>query len=100
MELSSALWPGPSQHFLLPMWPLLYVLSMNLPRELFIWKYEHDVCLIREILLVEPYVHKPQSKERGQAWSTITANPNALEQPAFRVAIRAVRDRLFKLLEK
>ena len=74
--------------------------ARNLPRELFIWKYEHDVCLIREVLLVEPFVHKPQSKERGQAWRTITANLNALEQPVFKVAIRAVRDRLFKLLEK
>ena len=52
---------------------------MNLHRELFIGKYEHDVCLIREVLLVEPYVHKPQAKERGQAWRTITANLNALE---------------------
>ena len=69
-------------------------------RELFIWKHEHDVCLIREVLLVEPYVHKQQSKERGQAWRTVTTNLNSLEQPVFKVAIRAVRDRFFKLLEK
>ena len=66
-------------------------------RELSIWKHEHDVCLFRGVLLVEPYVHKPQSKERGQAWRTVTKNIKSLEQPVFKVAIRAVRDRFFKL---
>ena len=69
-------------------------------RELFIWKSEHDRCLVRELLLVEPYLHKPQSKERGQAWKTIVTNLNNLERPKFRVAVRAVRDRFFKLMEK
>jgi len=74
--------------------------SVREQRELFIWKAEHDRCLVRELLLVEPYLHKPQSKERGQAWKAIVANLNNLERPKFRVAVRAVRDRFFKLMEK
>ena len=69
-------------------------------RELFIWKPEHDRCLVRVLLLIEPYLHKPQSKERGQAWKLIEENLNHLERPKFRVAVRAVRDRFFKLIEK
>ena len=67
-------------------------------RELFIWKAEHDRCIVRELLLVEPYLHKPQSKERGQAWKTIVTNLNKLERPKCRVA--AVRDSFFKLIDK
>eukprot|EP00794_Sanderia_malayensis_P017837 gene17837-biopygen15266 len=69
-------------------------------RELFIWKAEHDLCFVKELLLVEPYMHKPQSKERGQAWKLIVENLNKLTNPAFRVAVRAVRDRFSKLMEK
>ena len=74
--------------------------SQKEQRELFIWKPEHDRCFIRELLLVEPYLHKPQSKERGQAWKLIVENLNHLERPKFCVAVRAVRDRFFKLIEK
>ena len=68
-------------------------------RELFIWKPEHDQCLVRELLLIEPYLHKPQSKEREEAWKLIVENLNHLGRPKFRVAVRAVWDRSFKLIE-
>eukprot|EP00112_Aurelia_sp_Birch-Aquarium-sp1_P019876 Seg500.6 transcript_id=Seg500.6/GoldUCD/mRNA.D3Y31 product="hypothetical protein" protein_id=Seg500.6/GoldUCD/D3Y31 len=68
-------------------------------RELFIWKAAHDKCLIREVLLVEPYFHKQQTKERGEAWKLITQNLKALEAPKFRVSVRAVRDRFAKLMK-
>ena len=74
-------------------------MAAKLPqRELFIWKPEHDRCLIRELLLIEPYMHKQQSKERGQAWKLIVENLNKMEQPKSRVAVRAVRDRFVKLM--
>ena len=75
-------------------------MSEKSERELFIWKKEHDICLIRELLLVEPYQHKPQSRERGQAWKDIVDNLNKLEKPKFKVAVRAVRDRFVKLTDK
>ena len=49
--------------------------------------------------MIEPYMHKHQSKERGQAWKLIVENLNKIEQPKFRVAVRAVRDRFVKLME-
>ena len=74
-------------------------MAAKLPqRELFIWKPEHDCCFIRELLLIEPCMHKQQSKERGQAWKLIVENLNKIEQPKFRVAVRAVRDRFVKLM--
>ena len=63
---------------------LQYIATMaaKLPqRELFIWKPEHDCCFVRELLLIEPYMHKQQSKERGQAWKLIVENLNKMEQP-------------------
>eukprot|EP00794_Sanderia_malayensis_P002113 gene2113-biopygen1891 len=69
-------------------------------RELFIWKAEHDLCFVKELLLVEPYMHKPQLRERGQAWKVIVENLNQMTKPAFRVAVRAVRDRFSKLMDK
>ena len=69
-------------------------------RELFLWKREHDICLVREVLVIEPYIHKPSSKERGNAWTLIGENLNKIQNPIFKVTKRAVRDRFSKLLEK
>ncbi len=68
-------------------------------RELFIWKAGHEKYLIREVLLVEPYLYKQQTKERGEAWKVITQNLNALEAPKFRVSVRAVREKFGKLMK-
>ena len=72
----------------------------SMHRELFIWKREHDTCLIREVLVVEPYIYKPLSKERGNAWKQIGENLNQIQNPVFKVTSRAVRDRFSKLLVK
>ena len=55
----------------------------NWQRELFIWKKEHDICLIRELLIVEPYMHKPLLKERGNTWRQIGENVNNIDNPKF-----------------
>ena len=54
----------------------------------------------RELLLVEPYMHKQGSKERGQAWKLIVENLNSNLNPSFRVSVRSVRDRFSKLIQK
>ena len=61
-----------------------------------IWNEEKDVLLCRELLVVEPYNYKEKTKERGQAWSSISDHINPM--PGFTVSARAVRER-FKLLE-
>ena len=40
--------------------------AITSPRELFIRKDEHDVCLTREVLLVEPCVHKHRKRKGGK----------------------------------
>ena len=72
----------------------------NEPKELFIWKKDHEQCFVRELLLIEPYMHKPKSTERGQSWRLLMENLNKLEKPKFRVTVRSVRDRFTKMVEK
>ena len=67
-------------------------------RELFLWKREHDICLVREVLVIEPYIHKPLSKERGNAWTLIGKHLNKIQNPISKVTKRAVWDRFSKLL--
>ena len=69
-------------------------------RKLFIWKPIHERLFEREILLVEPYMHKQGSKERGQAWKLIVENLNSNLSPSFIVSVRSVRDRFVKLIQK
>ncbi len=45
-------------------------------------------------------MNKPQSKERGQAWKLIAENLNKIEKPVICVAVRALRDRFSRLMEK
>ena len=71
----------------------------RMQRDVFVWKEVHDGHLITELLVVEPYNHKPGSKERGLAWKLIAENLNSLPDQGFRVTARSVRDRFLKLLE-
>ena len=68
--------------------------------ELFIWKKEHEEYFLKEILVAEPYMHKPKSAEQGQKWKIIMENLNKLEKPKFRVTVRSVRDRFTKMVER
>ena len=62
------------------------------------WTSGHDVKLVREILITEPYQHKPGSRESGKAWETIAENLRKSDKRRFTVTQRSVRDR-FKLLQ-
>lgn len=57
------------------------------------WTTNHDELLIREILTVEPYMHKPSTVKSGQAWTQISEILNAIPDSPFRVTQRAVKDR-------
>ena len=66
--------------------------TLKMSRDVFIWKKVHDECLVNELLVVEPYNHKPGSKERGLAWKQIAENLNSIPEQDFRVTTRSVRD--------
>ena len=65
-----------------------------------VWANEKDELLCREILLLEPYIFKPRSRERGNAWKDIAEalNKGSTEDLYFRVDARAVRERFTLLL--
>lgn len=61
------------------------------------WTEQHDVMLCREILLIQPHKYRLKSTERGNAWTSIANDLNAIQELRFTVTQKAVRDR-FKLL--
>ena len=56
-------------------------------------------CLLREMLLFEPWNYKHGSKGRGQCWDRISEALNQIGEPKFKVTQRAVQDR-YSVLEK
>ena len=64
------------------------------------WTSDHDILLCREVLLVEPFNHKPSTRERGQAWDTIADDLNSITDVKFSVNKRSVRDRFNLLVDK
>ena len=64
------------------------------------WLKEHDVALVREILLFQPWQHRHDSPERGMVWTQISESLTSLEEPRFKpLAARSVRER-YKVLQK
>ena len=63
-----------------------------------VWENEKDEYLCREVLLFEPYLHKPRTVARGNAWKAITAQLTAAPL-SFKVDARAVRERFGGLVE-
>lgn len=58
------------------------------------WTDEHDVLLLREILVGELFMHKKGSPERGKIWEAIQDRLNKLDTPKFVIKDkRGVRDR-------
>ena len=63
-----------------------------------VWGNEKDEYLCHEVLLFEPYLHKPRTVARGNAWKAITAQLTAAPL-SFKVDARAVRERFGGLVE-
>lgn len=61
------------------------------------WTDEKDLLLVQQVLLLEPFKHKPGSKDRGFLCTQVSKNLNS--HPGFSVTQRAVSDR-FGILEK
>ena len=63
------------------------------------WLNEHDLILVQEVLLFEPWRYCQGSVERGNVWKSISGSLNAMEQPLFKVNERSTRDRLNLLMK-
>lgn len=65
---------------------------------LFIWKTQHELCLLKEVTCVEPYAKK--QSDRVAAWRTIASNPNGNKLGGFKVTERSCRDRFKRIMEE
>lgn len=64
------------------------------------WTENHDVLLLREIMISDLFTLKKGSVQRGERWEEITAKLNQVSDPRFNLKDkRAVRDR-WTLLQK
>lgn len=63
------------------------------------WTDQHDVLMIREIILFEPWIYCFGSVERGESWKRIAESLNQVQEVEFAVDGRAIRDH-YKRLEK
>ena len=59
------------------------------------WTKDHDLILLKEILLFELYSQKRGSPERGRVWEQIAESLNGQREDKilFKVSQRSVRDR-------
>ena len=59
------------------------------------WTKDHDLILLKEILLFEPYSQKRGSPERERVWEQIAEDLNGQRENKimFKVSQRSVRDR-------
>ena len=64
------------------------------------WSEAHDVLLCREMLALNPFKAKRKTTQRSKMWETIAQNLELIDQPTFRVTVRAVRDRYSLLARK
>lgn len=65
-------------------------------KEVFVWRENHDIFLLREVLTLEPYKYRFGSKERGSTWTSIAGN---LEGFGMKVSQRSVRERFTRMMD-
>lgn len=63
------------------------------------WTEEHELLMLRELMLLQPWLHKKGTSERGDDWEKLAVSLNAIPYPQFRVTQRSVRDH-YSTMEK
>ena len=71
---------------------------MSTKREIFIWKKDDNVKLLREIIHEEPYKFPLGSTKRGAAWTKIA--DNRVQRGLVKATQRSVRNRFNSLMEE
>ena len=57
------------------------------------WLGLHNELLFQEVILVQPYMYRPSTRERGNAWSRIADSLSSINNAKFYVNQRPVRER-------
>jgi len=65
-----------------------------------LWSELQDELLLRECIVVQPYLYKQQTRERGSAWTRISESLNGIAELKFYVTQRSVRERFNLLLSR
>ena len=66
-----------------------------------VWTERNEILILREILRIQPWIHRHGSVERGQACDEIAAILNSLvEEPFLKVTPRSVHDQYSLLVKK
>ena len=55
------------------------------------WTEEHDVLILRELMVLQPWKHRKGTSERGEDWQKLAVSLNAISHPQFHVTQRSVR---------
>ena len=61
------------------------------------WLDLQDELLCQEVILVQSYMYRPSTRERGNAWGRIADSLNSIDNPIFYINQRSVRE-LFNLI--
>ena len=72
--------------------------DMSTKREIFIWKKDDDLKLLREVIHVEPYKFPVGSTKRGAAWTRIA--DNLVQRGLVKATQRSVRNLFNSLMEE
>lgn len=57
------------------------------------WSKNHDILLLREVLVSEPFRFRKGSAEKGKIWTEIADRLNDCKEASFKVSQRSVRER-------
>ena len=63
------------------------------------WTEEHELLMLRELMLLQPWLHKKGTSERGDDWEKLAVSLNTIPRPQFCVIQQCVRDH-YSTIEK
>ena len=63
------------------------------------WTEEHELLMLRELMLLQPWLNKKGTSERGDDWEKLAVSLNTIPRPQFRVIQQCVRDH-YSTMEK
>ena len=64
------------------------------------WTAAHDVQLCREMLAINPFKAKRKTTQRTKILETVVHHLEQIEEPSFKVTVRAIRGRYTLLAKK
>ena len=69
---------------------LLHSFHLDFRNPPLFWLDLHHELLCQEVILIQPYLHLPSTRERGNAWSRIADSLNSTDNPKFYINQRSV----------